>query len=1421
MQNGKAKANKTKPANTSVNRSVSQPDGEAADNEQEVNNENEADAHHDNPRLKTARFRKDRARSDDSPKTNGVSKSISGNRTENPAALRPTSFNEQITPQNGVEKSSNDPSSQGSKIPTQQNLNKANQSKIAKLAPQDKPGMKSNGQKVLEPITKAPNHGKNGAPLPRSRDSGGSDPDKKVSFKEKLEDHSDLNTPESNEDLDLLSQHQLHSGSVDKVYPLTSRDPPGSWKPGEGVRNGSVTWRKTASEPVLATRDGSDMFDDVSWVDRYGSGRDGFKYEPTGRKFTSKNGRSVFGSSTSLSSTTDNSDDSDDVFNVVLRVRPLNPNESGRRDKFVADFPGEGQVAVNNAGTIRNFQFNVVFEPDAGQEDVFENCGIKKLVEAAMNGYTCTAFAFGQTGSGKTHTMTGPPAQFHTEGVTPDPKMYGLMQRSFKYLFQLKKKQGAQKIVKASFLEVYNEQVIDLLNNSQRRYLTVRWSKNKGFYVENLFTVECQTLDDLMAVLEEEHIGFHGVLLARDRGLENLRELKKKKFSHKNHLVIFENGIQSEPPFCSRDVLFSRGNEINEMNGKRDQERPTNYPGKKRHLPVHGNFQASWPANQRMLSRETTHQRDLEMTRARSGTVPSFSSLEPRVRRASASVQHYSPIPEKPGVSKPHPVVQKQNNYLDVNDVALNREPEFRRHSYDYVTGRGAQRHQAVYRARHYSDYNVKHPFAQHDETRLSHAHSMNDNSSVINQRPDVDQRVNDQRPEVSNTGGVNQVYIARAGELGKTPNKDHNPTFASLRPSTTTNPNGYNLSHSAPSDVFKLDLSNLSRSDSSDSFPRYDSDPPEYDSDPQDELPSGRHNLPTDVTHVQQESDGHHTDDNMDEPFYINKTDGLPPIYGGGDTPQQEESQTDETGNVQYVLRNRNSHELSNNSGDADSEGEAIDTDAEAKYVGGDVYVFYLQTSEGELVGPLQFDVEDVQIGLPVPSEVEANDQGLRNRQTGSHGLNEFSSRSHSILTVTVDSETQAEPEDDNLYVTKRGKLSFVDLAGSEKVRDSTSTGGPGMVESNSINKSLLVLGNCISHLCDSKKRQGHIPYRDSKLTKLLSDSLGGNGITLMIACITPSSSNVTETLNTLRYASRAKKIKTKPTVKMDPREKLILSLKKEVRILRQENHYLRQQLDFPAKPKGQLQKENDEKFRKFMKEQTQKETGLYDMLQEYMIENEALRAENSEMHSVKESSRREQQILYRENETLTRRVEELERLMSENPGTWALYDPRRHDGYGQQDISPRGSPVNVGYNSPPNRSSVGYNSPPNRNVFRPIGVSGPNGVGPPKNVSPVAHNQPMRPPHRLSDHVTRPAPRPIEYVETNYNNERTSPRQPVVARQGVVSHRPLDRKLSQVSQTELNELLRKDLEDLDGEIEQQTRIAHTSRGVPTANHR
>ncbi|XP_055957689.1 kinesin-like protein KIF12 [Patella vulgata] len=690
-------------------------------------------------------------------------------------------------------------------------------------------------------------------------------------------------------------------------------------------------------------------------------------------------------SSTTLSSSAADTaldETNDDQFNVVLRIRPLNGLELNRKDTFTVDLPGEGHVAIETNGSTRNFTFNAVFEPDASQEELFENCGITRLVDMALSGYACTALAFGQTGSGKTHTMTGPPSQPSTpvfngefqEGKSPDLDMIGLIQRSFKYLFQQMKDVGENKVVRASYLEIYNEQVIDLLNPAHKRYLAVRWSKNKGFYVENLFTIECNSMDDLSAVLEE-----------------------------------------------------------------------------------------------------------------------------------------------------------------------------------------------------------------------------------------------------------------------------------------------------------------------------------------------------------------------------------------------------------------------------------------------------------------------------------------GMRNRQTGSHGLNEFSSRSHSMLTVTIDTEAQ-DQEDENLYITKRGKLTFVDLAGSEKVRDTGSTGGT-LTEANSINKSLLILGNCISHLGDAKRRQGHIPYRDSKLTKLLADSLGGNGVTLMIACITPSSHNAAETLNTLRYASRAKKIKTKPIVKMDPREKLILSLKREIKILRNENHYLRQQMDFPAKPKGQLQKENDEKFMSFMKEQQRKESGLYEMLQEYMVENEALRSENSDHHSVRDRIRREQQGLYKENEKLMKRVEELERIVATSPQTWQhlsrnvsqveppdaerMSPKHHHIPSGQQYPIQTGHPGhgNPGQGYPvqgqvhpgqgyPSQSGVhsggqGPRGLPTRLPPQDLPRPDPNQIGHvPNNRTrppPPPGGAPHRPPHRLSDTIVRTSQGQFDTAQNGgYQDQpQNSPRNR--QRQVSPNRGNLDRKVSTGSNSEaiygMNAKLKSELLELEGEIAQHQR--------------
>ena len=113
--------------------------------------------------------------------------------------------------------------------------------------------------------------------------------------------------------------------------------------------------------------------------------------------------------------------------------------------------------------------------------------------------------------------------------------------------------------------------------------------------------------------------------------------------------------------------------------------------------------------------------------------------------------------------------------------------------------------------------------------------------------------------------------------------------------------------------------------------------------------------------------------------------------------------------------------------------------------------------------------------------------------------------------------------------------KFHFVDLAGSERAKKTGATGSV-FKEGVNINKSLFALGNVISALTDESKKSMHIPYRDSKLTRILQDSLGGNSRTSMIACCSPAETSLEETLNTLKYAARARNIKNKPMINRDP---------------------------------------------------------------------------------------------------------------------------------------------------------------------------------------------------------------------------------------------------------------------------------------------
>ncbi|CAI0464992.1 unnamed protein product [Linum tenue] len=189
--------------------------------------------------------------------------------------------------------------------------------------------------------------------------------------------------------------------------------------------------------------------------------------------------------------------------------------------------------------------------------------------------------------------------------------------------------------------------------------------------------------------------------------------------------------------------------------------------------------------------------------------------------------------------------------------------------------------------------------------------------------------------------------------------------------------------------------------------------------------------------------------------------------------------------------------------------------------------------------------------------------EQGSLSRATGSTNMNNQSSRSHAIFTITVEQMRKTNPlfagdgspndgmNDEYLCA----KLHLVDLAGSERAKR-TGSDGLRFKEGIHINKGLLALGNVISALGDEKKRKEglHVPYRDSKLTRLLQDSLGGNSRTCMIACISPADINAEETLNTLKYANRARNIQNKPIVNRDPMSSEMLKMRQQLEYLQAE---------------------------------------------------------------------------------------------------------------------------------------------------------------------------------------------------------------------------------------------------------------------------
>lgn len=217
-----------------------------------------------------------------------------------------------------------------------------------------------------------------------------------------------------------------------------------------------------------------------------------------------------------------------------------------------------------------------------------------------------------------------------------------------------------------------------------------------------------------------------------------------------------------------------------------------------------------------------------------------------------------------------------------------------------------------------------------------------------------------------------------------------------------------------------------------------------------------------------------------------------------------------------------------------------------------------------------------------------EVLERGTCLRATGSTNMNQRSSRSHAIFTITLEQKTkeangkenlerqrslgrqtsvdsteqegsdESEVEDGVEDVYLCAKMHLVDLAGSERAKRTKSV-GQRLKEGIKINHGLFTLANVINALVEQKS---HVPYRDSKLTRMLQDSLGGNSKTLMIACVSPADVNLEESLNTLRYANRARSIKNKPVVNRDPVAAQIASLRQQLATVKAENANLRKQL-------------------------------------------------------------------------------------------------------------------------------------------------------------------------------------------------------------------------------------------------------------------
>jgi len=268
----------------------------------------------------------------------------------------------------------------------------------------------------------------------------------------------------------------------------------------------------------------------------------------------------------------------------------------------------------------------------------------------------------------------------------------------------------------------------------------------------------------------------------------------------------------------------------------------------------------------------------------------------------------------------------------------------------------------------------------------------------------------------------------------------------------------------------------------------------------------------------------------------------------------------------------------------------------------------------------------------------------GKKNRSVGATLMNQTSSRSHSIFTIVVEC-AESDDRGDHIRV---GKLNLVDLAGSER-QSKTGATGDRLKEATKINLSLAALGNVISALVDGKS--SHIPYRDSKLTRLLQNSLGGNAKTVMCANCGPADYNYDETLSTLRYANRAKNIKNKPKINEDPKDAMLREYQEEIKRLKEQ---------LQATGRGVMIDENG------------KEVPVHDAKREIVekiVEREVIKEvkvgiSDVEMEEIRKKAQEEKQMLMKQaQDDMKQLIEQQSRTAQERAELQKLFDREAED--------------------------------------------------------------------------------------------------------------------------------------------------------------